>query len=580
MPTQITPRLTEPTPTRGSSVSMFTNLLLLLLSALWPFSANAESSVTASKSCIAGNCTVVEASFTITTTQTIEWQATYSGSIDNFYLSTVGSNMADIPLTTTGAGSGTKLLTPNTYHISIRTALMGPGFYTVTYNISSGGDPHLTTLDRNHYDFQGAGEFVLLRNSNVEIQVRQGPIATNSNPPADPHTGLPACVSINTAVAARIGTHRVTYQPNLSGAPDPSGLQLRVDGVLTTLGPGGVSFERRGRIRRSTAPGGLRIDFPDKTVLFVTPGWWPEQQQWYLNLDISPQPDSVGLLGPFPTRSWLPALPDGTSLGPMPSSLHDRFVDLYQQFGSAWRVTAANSLFDYAPGTSTDTFNINWPPENPPCSLAGATSAIATTQAIAEQACRLVKGVTQNSNCVFDVMITGNAGFAATYLLSQDLQAFPVTNTTQPGTNFALSLDFGAGIPHDTFSSFFNTGFSFNAGLEYLISPHVSAEGVFGYHRFPTKIVGGDLDLFQLSGNARAYLLAPPNKFRPFVNGGIGAYKFGAGSTEFGGNFGGGILYEFTPRFGVQGRYNFHTVNTSGFDTRFSTVQGGVRFRF
>jgi opacity protein-like surface antigen len=563
---------------------LITHLSFLLIAGLWPSGAYAESSVTASKSCDATGCTVVTASFTITTTQTIEWTALYSGSSTqghSFFLTTNPlSNMADIALTTTGQGSGTKLLTPNTYYIAIRLAVMGPGFYTVTYNIGTGGDPHLTTLERNHYDFQSAGEFVLLRNPAIEVQVRQGPITTTSDPPPDPHSGLPACVSINTAVAARVGGHRVTYQPNLSGVPDPSGLQLRIDGVLTTLGPNGIDFGRRGRISRTTASGGLRIDFPDRTVLFVTPGWWDAQKVWYLNLDISPQPDSVGLLGPFPTRSWLPALPDGSSVGPMPSSLHDRFVDLYQRFANAWRVTAANSLFDYAPGTSTDNFTINWPPENPPCSLPSATPAPATTEAVAQQACRLVKGVTQNKNCVFDVMVTSNTGFADTYVLGQDLQAFPDNNTGQSGNKFAVSFDFGAGIPHSDFSNFFKTGFSFNAGLEYEISPYVSAEGVFGYHRFPRKVVGGAQNLFQLSGNARVYVVPPPNKFRPFFNGGLGAYKFGAGSTKFGGNVGVGVLYEVTPKFGIQGRYNFHAVNTPGFATKFSTVQGGVRFRF
>jgi lysyl endopeptidase len=77
-----------------------------------------------------------------------------------------------------------------------------------------------------------------LRDGNgLEILTRQTPIATIFNPGPNPYTGLATCVSLNTAVAARVGAHRVTYQPNFSGVPDPSGLQLRVDGVLTTLGP-------------------------------------------------------------------------------------------------------------------------------------------------------------------------------------------------------------------------------------------------------------------------------------------------------------------------------------------------------
>jgi hypothetical protein len=64
------------------------------------------------------------------------------------------------------------------------------------------------------------------------------------------------------------------------------------------------------------------------------------------------------------------------------------------------------------------------------------------------------------------------------------------------------------------------------------------------------------------------------------VNGGVGAYTFTSGTTRFGGNVGAGLLYEATPRFGLQGSYNFHMVNTPGTSLRFSTLQGGVRFRF
>jgi subtilisin family serine protease len=109
------------------------------------------------------------------------------------------------------------------------------------------GDPHLTTVDGTHYDFQGAGEFVTLRDADgMEIQTRQSPIATTFNPGPDSHDGLATCVSLNTAAAARVGKHRVTYEPNLSGVPDPNGLQLRVDGVLKTLDPAGArSWGRR-----------------------------------------------------------------------------------------------------------------------------------------------------------------------------------------------------------------------------------------------------------------------------------------------------------------------------------------------
>ena len=408
-------------------------MLFLLATCLWVGSASAKLTVQASKDCSTTPCTVVEAQFTTVVAQTITWTATYTGGPTDghsVYLSTVGSNMADIPLTTSGQPSGSQFLQPGTYYISIKTFLMGPGFYSVTYGPTSSGEPHITTINGMHYNFQSVGEFVLLRNNTMEVHTRQAPIPTTYNPAADPHDELATCVSINTAVAARVGKHRVTYEPNLTGVPDPGGLQLRVDGVLTLVGPAGIDLGDNARITTTMAPGGLEIDFPDGSSLFVTPSWWDFLGIWYLDIDAVPARDSAGIAGSFivdargAPASWLPALPDGSSMGPMPPSLHERFVALYQKFTDAWRVTSATSLFDYAPGTSTDTFTLKtWPPEHPPCSLPGKIAVDPLPEPVAKQVCRSV--IAENGNCVYDVVATGNAGFATTYTLRQGLQVKP-----------------------------------------------------------------------------------------------------------------------------------------------------------
>jgi len=285
------------------------------------------------------------------------------------------------------------------------------------------GDPHLTTVDGVHYDFQSAGEFVSLRDGDgMEIQSRQAAIATTFNPGPDPHDGLATCVSLNTAVAARVGEHRVTFEPNLNGMPDPSGLQLRVDGELTTLGANGLDLGSGGRVVK-TSVGGIEIDFPNETILTVTPGWWASQSKWYLNLDVFHTPSEEGILGVIPQGSWLPALPDGTSMGPMPSSLHERYVDLYQKFADAWRVTDKTSLFDYAPNTSTGTFTMRgWPLEHGPCVIPETNPVKPASRLVAQRACRPVTDKNARNNCVFDVMVTGDAGFAKTYVLSQRIR--------------------------------------------------------------------------------------------------------------------------------------------------------------
>lgn len=88
---------------------------------------------------------------------------------------------------------------------TIRRWIVGGSLYTE-------GDPHIKTVDGVNYDFQSAGEFVLLRDENLEIQARQTAVETDSPLGPNPHTGLSSCVSVNSAVAIRVGPHRITYQ--------------------------------------------------------------------------------------------------------------------------------------------------------------------------------------------------------------------------------------------------------------------------------------------------------------------------------------------------------------------------------
>jgi hypothetical protein len=154
-----------------------------------------------------------------------------------------------------------------------------------------------------------------------------------------------------------------------------------------------------------------------------------------------------------------------------------------------------------------------------------------------------------------------------------------VDTTLEPKSHkFAAFLDLGSAIPQGVFGNAFNKGFTLNGGLEYLINSFVSVEGVAGYHHFPAK-AGNSLNIYQLSVDAKIYLEPESLRVRPFVNLGPGLYKFSPGPAKLGGNVGAGILFQFTPRFGLQGAYNFHVVNNGG-ATEFHTVQGGIRFVF
>ncbi len=238
------------------------------------------------------------------------------------------------------------------------------------------GDTHLKTVNGVHFDFQSVGEFTLLRDPDgLEIQTRQSPVGT-APPITDGYDGLQACVSVNTAVAAQVGAHRVTYEPIETGGP---AILLRVDGAVASLG---APIDLGGGGSVAAVGSGIQVNFPDGTILTAVPTWWAGQGTWYLHVTVTQTQASSGLIGDIPAGQWLPALPDGSQLGPMPAAMHDRYVALYQTFANGWRVSNASSLFDYAAGQSTATFtDTSWPPEQGAC--VGRATTLVTPAVVA-----------------------------------------------------------------------------------------------------------------------------------------------------------------------------------------------------
>lgn len=243
------------------------------------------------------------------------------------------------------------------------------------------GDPHIITVNDVHYDFQHGGEFVALRDANgLEIQTRQTPVPNAQ------------WVSVNTAVAARVGKHRVTWQPNLSGVPDPTGLQLRVDGTLATIGASGIDLGSGGRLIK-LGDTGIQIDFPDGTTMLATSNWWSAQSQWYLNVRVYHTPATEGIMGIVAPNEWTrPA------------------------FADTWRVTDKTTLFDYAKDSSTGSFT------RTPFPVDKIPPMKPENVALARRACKPVVDRRIRKDCLFDVGTTGDAIFAKSSLISQKLQ--------------------------------------------------------------------------------------------------------------------------------------------------------------
>jgi hypothetical protein len=264
---------------------------------------------------------------------------------------------------------------------------------------NSNGDPHLLTVNKYRYDFQAAGEFTLLSSADgaVDIQARQEPYGQGF-------------VSINTAVAAKVGSHKVGVY--MTG----SGLQAHLDGSPVDLSGGPKDLGSGGAM--TAIQKGFEIDFPDGTKM-----WTLSSGQYGIHVLISPsagiKASGVGLLGPvIPGGLGVPALPDGTRL-PAATDNAVRFSVLYGQFADAWRITDATSLFDYDSGKSTASYTIKPYPATP--KYLGTTDLSPDQTAAGTSACATITDVDLHDECVFDVGVTGQTGFADGYTATQGL---------------------------------------------------------------------------------------------------------------------------------------------------------------
>jgi hypothetical protein len=293
---------------------------------------------------------------------------------------------------------------------------------------NSHGDPHLLTVNAYRYDFQAAGEFTLLRSADgsLEIQARQEPLGSKR-------------IALNTAVAARVGSHRVAVYAG------GGSLQARVDGTPVDL-KSPMDLGNGGRISTyNTDLPGFEIDFPDGTRMWTIGAA-------AMNVEISPsvplQTSGVGLLSRVvPGGLGVPALPDGTRL-PAATDKQAQHDVLYGKYADAWRVTNSTTLFDYDAGKSTATYTIEGFPAYADYITAGDLTAAQT--ATGTPACTAITDAGLHSDCVFDVGVTGDSTFAQTYQATQSFfdsgiaRATPAPQATPAPTPVASGAVIGA----------------------------------------------------------------------------------------------------------------------------------------
>lgn len=262
------------------------------------------------------------------------------------------------------------------------------------------GDPHIRTVNGLYYDFQTGGEFVALRGQGMEFQTRQRPVDS-----------LP-WVSVNTAVAARVGKHRVSWQPGSGVTPDPSGLQLRIDGVVTSLPAGGIALGVGGKVSPLGSTG-IVIDFPDGTKMTANAYFWPHGNVWYLNVRAYNTMATEGIMGVLRPGEWLsPGFSDKWRVS---NRLTARSVS--RTSARAPEEAPINeSLFDYDPEVTPENFvSAPFPADKvPPMDPKNVD--------LAKQVCERIKDEKLHKDCLFDVGTTGDPVFAEGAIVEEALQ--------------------------------------------------------------------------------------------------------------------------------------------------------------
>jgi uncharacterized membrane protein YgcG len=240
----------------------------------------------------------------------------------------------------------------------------------------SWGDPHLKTLDGLVYDFQGLGEYWLVRTEDGSgIQVRQEPWKSNKK------------VTVNTAVAAKVGSNTVSLY--LNG-------KLYINRAVTTLVSGGKIELSGGSISLSGKT--YKITLPEGTVFTVSLNG--SYMNVYLNT-VKINGKVSGLLGNCNGNFKDDLIPrDGTTvISPI------TFNNLYLVFGNSWRLKTGESWFEYGSGESLGSFD-------------GIPDKITAIDPAAIENAELIcqaQGITNKvvfDACVLDVALTGDASFA------------------------------------------------------------------------------------------------------------------------------------------------------------------------
>jgi uncharacterized membrane protein YgcG len=278
------------------------------------------------------------------------------------------------------------------------------------------GDPHLISFDDFRYSFQTVGEFILAQSADGKfiVQTRQGRVPNQQ-------------LSLNTAVAIQTGDDRISlYSQDF---PDSDQTSIWINNQPTQLKEGTFELPGGGVVQRNDQDYVVQA----KTGELVTVRHTSQGDRAFMNVtvDVPNSREYMGLLGNKdgnPTNDLITrqgrVIPTESSYGkitqalgnllpiPVPvSTLEQAFLaKLHRDFGDSWRISQAESLFNYASGKTTDSFS----DRNFPSQYSTISSLMPKQIQAAEQVCRQA-GVTDVTleGCILDVGLTGQSEFAS-----------------------------------------------------------------------------------------------------------------------------------------------------------------------
>ena len=196
-------------------------------------------------------------------------------------------------------------------------------------NGATTGDPHVITFEGLLYDFQVVGEFVLADDGQgFTVQIRQAPWMGSTS------------VAGNTAIAARVGAHRV-------GVYAADAVPLHVDGAAVDLS-GNLTLSGDGSV--TAKPGQVVVDWSTGERLIVRT--FDGHLEARLIVPKSSTRRFTGLLGNNNGNLADELTLRTGSVLRRPASA----TDLYGRFATSWRITTQESLFDDPAGLGTADF--------------------------------------------------------------------------------------------------------------------------------------------------------------------------------------------------------------------------------